>query len=483
MLRLAELWPSTPIVYANIAVTGLTANSREVQQGDVFVALQGLRHDARQFIPQALEQGAVAVLCQDVVGVQDLNGIPIIAIPELPSLLGEIAARFYQQPSQSFAVVAVTGTNGKTSSAQMLAHACQYLGVKSAVLGTLGNGIVGEIQPSSHTTLEAISLQKKLAGFRDEKVQMVAMEASSHGLEQGRLNATAIDTAIFTNLTRDHLDYHGSMASYQQAKALLFQWSTLKNAIFNADDAVSAAYQALVAPNVRCWTYSQQADSTADFVALTIEPSLQGLMLTIKTPLGIVELKSPLLGRFNVSNLLAVLAGLLSINIPLDDAVRALAQVQPVRGRMQCLSNDQITAVVDYAHTPDALEKVLQSLREHTQSQLWCVFGCGGDRDKGKRPLMAEIATRLADKVIITADNPRTEHIDNIIADIRLGITHPQKVTINADRQQAIDYALSHARAGDLVLIAGKGHEDYQEINGVRYHFDDAEIVKHVFAK
>jgi UDP-N-acetylmuramoyl-L-alanyl-D-glutamate--2,6-diaminopimelate ligase len=199
----------------------------------------------------------------------------------------------------------------------------------------------------------------------------------------------------------------------------LFQWPTLKNAIFNADDAVSAAYQALVAPNVRCWTYSQQANSTADFVALTIEPSLQGLMLTIKTPLGVVELKSPLLGRFNVSNLLAVLAGLLSINIPLDDAVRALAHVQPVRGRMQCLSNGQITAVVDYAHTPDALEKVLQSLREHTQGQLWCVFGCGGDRDKGKRPLMAEIATRLADKVIITADNPRTEQIDNIIADIR----------------------------------------------------------------
>lgn len=483
MLRLAELWPSTPTMYADIVVTGLTANSREVQQGDVFVALQGLRHDARQFIPQAIAQGAVAVLCQDAASVQDSNGIPIIATPKLPAFLGEIAARFYQQPSQSFAVVAITGTNGKTSSAQMLAHACQYLGVKSAVLGTLGNGLVGEIQPSTHTTLEAIALQKKLAGFRDAKVQMVAMEASSHGLEQGRLNATNIDTAIFTNLTRDHLDYHGSMASYQQAKAILFQWTTLKNAIFNADDVVSVTYQALVAPNVRCWTYSQQVNSTADFVALSIEPSLQGLMLTVKTPLGIVELKSPLLGRFNVSNLLAVLAGLLSINIPLDDAVRALAQVQPVRGRMQCLSNGQITAVVDYAHTPDALEKVLQSLREHTQGQLWCVFGCGGDRDKGKRPLMAEIATRLADKVIITADNPRTEQIDNIIADIRVGVTHPQKVTINADRQQAIEYALSHVQAGDLVLIAGKGHEDYQEINGVRYHFDDAEIVKHVFAK
>ncbi len=483
MLSLVALWPSTPPLFAHINVQGITSNSRDVQQGDVFIALQGLRHDARAFIPQALAQGAVAVLCQGEGEVITQDGVPIIAIPQLPQLLGAIAARFYQQPSQHFKVVAVTGTNGKTSSAQLLAHACHYLGIKSAVLGTLGNGIVGDIQPSSHTTLEAVQLQKKLASFRDENVQVVALEASSHGLEQGRLTATDIDTAIFTNLTRDHLDYHGSMAAYQQAKAILFQWPSLKTAILNADDEVSKAYQALLAPSVRCWTYSQQAQSQADFVALAIQPSLNGLQLTIKTPLGVVELKSPLLGRFNVSNLLAVLAGLLSIDVSLADALNALTHVPPVCGRMQCLSNGQITAVVDYAHTPDALEKVLQSLREHTQGQLWCVFGCGGDRDTGKRPLMGEIASRLADKVLITADNPRSEDVDAIIADIVVGMSDLANTIIQPNRQLAIEYALHQAKAGDLVLIAGKGHEDYQEIKGVRYRFADAEIVNQVFIK
>lgn len=483
MTRLVDLLASVPSDYANIAVSGLSSNSREVKQGDVFIALQGLRHDARAFIPQAIAQGAVAVLCQADDALYLVNAVPVISVPNLPLLLGDIAARFYQQPSQAFEVVAVTGTNGKTSCAQLLAQACQSLGLTSAVLGTLGNGLVGDIEPSTHTTLEALQLQKKLADFRDAQVQVVAMEASSHGLVQGRLNATQIKTAIFTNLTRDHLDYHGSMAAYQQAKALLFQWPTLTTAIFNADDAASRDYQALVAASVRCWTYSQQADSTADFVALAVEPSLHGLTLTLKTPFGEVKLHSPLLGRFNVSNLLAVLAGLLSLNISLENAITALAQVPPVRGRMQCLSNGHLTAVVDYAHTPDALEKVLQSLREHTQGQLWCVFGCGGDRDTGKRPIMGEIATRLADRVIITADNPRSESVETIINDIMVGVSNPALVVVNAERQQAIDYALTHAKAGDLVLIAGKGHEDYQEINGIRHYFDDVEVVKHAFAK
>ncbi len=483
MLRLAELWPATPNAYADVLVHGLTANSRDVQQGDVFVALQGRQHDARAFIPQAIAQGAVAVLCQHGGETRLDNGIPIIAIAHLPVVLGEIAARFYQQPSQAFHVVAVTGTNGKTSSAQLLAHACDYLGIKAGVLGTLGNGLVGDITPSTHTTLDALQLQKKLASFRDAGAQVVAMEASSHGLEQGRLTATHIETAIFTNLTRDHLDYHGTMAAYQHAKGLLFQWPTLKTAILNADDDAYAEFRSLLASTVTCWSYSQHADSQADFVALDVEPSLQGLILTIQTPHGIVTLKSRLLGRFNVSNLLAVLAALLSIDISLADALTALSAVQPVRGRMQCLSNAHITAVVDYAHTPDALEKVLLSLREHTTGQLWCVFGCGGDRDKGKRPIMGEIASRLADKVVVTADNPRSEQIDAIIADIIAGIAPADAVVVQADRQQAIAYALTQAQAGDLVLIAGKGHEDYQEINGVRYHFDDAEIVASYLSK
>lgn len=478
MTVLKDIWPNVPADYAQIGVTGLTANSRQVQQGDVFIALQGQQHDARKFIPQAIAQGAVAVLCQSTEPHSLIDHVPVLSIADLPQQLGDIAARFYQTPSASMRVVAITGTNGKTSCAQLLAHASQSLVIKSAVLGTLGNGIVGDIQPSTHTTLDALQLQQKLAQFKQAGAQLVAMEASSHGLAQGRLNATEIETAIFTNLSRDHLDYHQTMDAYQQAKSILFQWPTLKTAILNADDPASADFQALLAPHVRCWTYSQQAESTADFVALAIQPSLQGLKLTIKTPLGVVALNSQLLGRFNVSNLLAVLAGLLSIDISLSDAVHALEQVPAVRGRMQCISNQKITVVIDYAHTPDALEKVLTSLREHTTAQLWCVFGCGGDRDKGKRPMMGEIAMRLADKVVITADNPRSEQVNVIMSEIVAGIAaHQHSYLQIADRKQAIEYALSQAQAGDLVLVAGKGHEDYQEIQGVRYLFDDAAIV------
>lgn len=477
MPTLQQIWPATPSIYANMTVTGLTANSRHVQQGDVFVALRGRQHDARHFIPQAITQGAVAVLCQSDEPSTEHADIPIINIADLPQRLGEIAARFYGQPSQDLTVFAVTGTNGKTSCAQLLAHACQLLTKKSAVLGTLGNGLVGELVPSTHTTLDALQLQQKLAEFKQADAQVVALEASSHGLEQGRLSATKIDTAIFTNLSRDHLDYHGTMQAYQQAKALLFTWPTLKTAILNADDPVSDDYQQQLSPNVMCWRYSQDANSDAEFVALDVQPSLQGLIVTVKTPQGIATIHSQLLGRFNVSNLLAVLAGLLSIGVSLDQAVYALSNIQAVRGRMECISNAKITAVVDYAHTPDALEKVLSSLREHTQGQLWCVFGCGGDRDKGKRPIMGEIACRLADKVVVTADNPRSELVSAIIADIEQGMGHQQHIVL-PERKQAIEYALSAAQSGDMVLIAGKGHEDYQEIQGIRHPFDDAQIVR-----
>ena len=476
-MKLAMLWSSIQECYANIDIKRLTANSRQVQQGDVFIALQGRQHDARRFIPQAIAQGAVAIFCQSDEPSTEQTGIPIINIADLPQRLGEIAARFYGQPSQDLTVFAVTGTNGKTSCAQLLAHACQLLTKKSAVLGTLGNGLVGELVPSTHTTLDALQLQQKLAEFKQAGAEVVALEASSHGLEQGRLAATKIDTAIFTNLTRDHLDYHGTMEAYQQAKAILFRWPTLKTAILNADDPVAKDYQQQLNPEVTCWRYSQFPDSDADFVALDIQPSLQGLILTIKTPQGVVTIHSQLLGRFNVSNLLAVLAGLLSMGVSLDQAVYALSHVQAVRGRMECIAQGKITAVVDYAHTPDALEKVLLTLREHTQGQLWCVFGCGGDRDRGKRPIMGEIACRLADKVIVTADNPRSEAVSAIIADIEAGMGHQQHVVL-PERKQAIEYALSAAQSGDIVLIAGKGHEDYQEIQGVRYPFDDAQIIK-----
>ncbi|MFO1391288.1 MAG: UDP-N-acetylmuramoyl-L-alanyl-D-glutamate--2,6-diaminopimelate ligase [Agitococcus sp.] len=484
MTQLVDIWPSVNADYAAINISGLSANSRLIKHGDVFIALQGQQHDARKFIPQAIAQGAVAVLCQTEGETVKQGSVPIIAIKDLPQHLGDIAARFYGHASQDLTVLAVTGTNGKTSCAQLLAHACSFLGKKSAVLGTLGNGLVGELVPSSHTTLDALQLQQKLAQFKQAGAQVVALEASSHGLEQGRLSATHIDTAIFTNLSRDHLDYHGTMEAYQQAKALLFKWPTLKTAILNADDPVADEYQQLLKPNVKCWRYSQNPHSNADFVAIEVKPSLQGLVVKVKTPKGIVAINSQLLGRFNVSNLLAVLAGLLSIDVSLTDAINTLNHVQAVKGRMQCLSNGNITAVVDYAHTPDALEKVLHSLREHTQGQLWCVFGCGGDRDKGKRAMMGEIASRLADKVVVTADNPRSEPVSQILDQIVQGVTlNSGTYWVMADRKQAINYALSSAQAGDMVLIAGKGHEDYQEINGVRYPFDDAAIVHNYLEK
>lgn len=478
MTQLVDILPSISPEFAQLQVSGLSANSLHVKQGEVFIALQGQHHDARKFIPQAIAQGAVAVLCQGEGAVTVQQSVPIIYMADLPQQLGAIAARFYQQPSQAFNVIAITGTNGKTSCAQLLAHTAHYLHIKAAVLGTLGNGLVGDITPSTHTTLDAIQLQQKLAQFKQAGAQLVALEASSHGLEQGRLLATNIDTAIFTNLSRDHLDYHGTMQAYQQAKGLLFSWPTLKTVILNADDEASLDFEQHLAPDVKCWRYSQNPNGNADFVALNIELSLHGLVLGVKTPFGVVNLNSPLLGRFNVSNLLAVLAGLLSVGVTIDDALQALAQVQPVRGRMQCLSNAKITAVVDYAHTPDALEKVLMTLREHTQGQVWCVFGCGGDRDKGKRSMMGEIASRLADKVVVTADNPRSEAVGQILESIVQGVrANNTPYWVMADRKQAIHYALGQAQTGDVVLIAGKGHEDYQEINGVRYPFDDAAVV------
>lgn len=479
MRALGEIFPDAPADLATLPVSGLTADSRQVRPGWLFLALRGRRLDARTLVPAVAAQGAVAVLAESGVTGEE-SGIPVVAAPDLPARLGEIASRFHGCPGQSLRVMAVTGTNGKTSTAQLLAHACDYLGMRSAVLGTLGNGLVGEMKPSTHTTLDAVQLQEHLARFRDAGATVVAMEASSHGLEQGRLNATPITTAIFTNLTRDHLDYHGHMNAYRDAKGLLFRWPDLKFAILNDDDPVSADYRRLLAPGVCCWSYSQQSGSDADFVALSVQPSLQGLSLRVRTPQGEADLETRLLGRFNVSNLLAVLAGLLSLGVSLPQAVKALAVVHPVRGRMECYSNGATTAVVDYAHTPDALEKVLMTLREHVRGRLYCVFGCGGDRDPGKRSLMGAIAARLADKVIVTSDNPRSEEPQAIIADVLSGIAESERdrVQVSMDRRAAIRLALAEAAAGDLVLVAGKGHEDYQEIRGVRYAFDDAEEIR-----
>lgn len=483
MKRLHDLWPDIGVAHAAISISAVVLDSREVRHGMLFVALKGLQRDARDFIADVIAAGAAAVFAdQDEKWPQDtvINGIPVIVIPQLAQQAGVIAARFFDQPSEKMQLLAVTGTNGKTSVANLLAGAMSRLGRKSGVLGTLGNGLYGALEKSTHTTLDACHLQALLAQFVTEGASTTALEASSHGLVQGRLNGTRIDVALFTNLTRDHLDYHGDMESYAAAKEILFRWPQLKAAVLNADDAAAERYRAAIAPGVAVLSYSQHAESTADIRALDIQPTLSGLALRIATPAGDCTLAVPLLGRFNVSNLLAVIGGMLALDIPLADIAEALRFAQPVPGRMESFIGEHPTVVVDYAHTPDALEKVLSSLREHAEAELVCVFGCGGDRDRGKRPLMGQIAARFADRVVVTSDNPRTENPDAIVSEILAGSGHD--VLVEMDRHRAIRESIAAAGRHDIVLVAGKGHEDYQEIAGVRQHFSDAEEVRAALA-
>lgn len=503
-----SLWPAVATAWADYEVTALTQDSRQVQPGVGFVALAGIQHDARQHIAAAIAAGATVVFAEaggdwqqsylanvePASGSVDhgrkpseclqggnsvaVRGVPIIVIANLSHQLGHIAARFYDEVAQALTVVAVTGTNGKTSIANLLAGACVQLGQRAAVIGTLGNGFYGQLEASQFTTPDPLQLQSLLAQLRTDGANLVAMEASSHGLEQGRMVGTRIHTAVFTNLTRDHLDYHGDMAHYAAAKAHLFQWPGLRAAVINADDSQGAAYQALLAADVACLTYSLVPASKADVVAESIALSLAGLVIEVRTATGRATLRSALLGRFNASNLLAVLATLLTLNYSLSEAVAALSTVAPVAGRMQCLRvPGSALAVVDYAHTPDALEHALLAAREHTQGKLWCVFGCGGGRDTGKRPEMGRIAASAADVVVLTSDNPREEDPLLILAHTQTGMANAKVLHVIADRASAIAYALTHAEADDVVLIAGKGHETYQEIKGVRYPFNDVEQV------
>lgn len=481
MKTLADLLPEISAAWAGITVASLVSDSRQVRPGSGFVALIGHGHDARQHVPAAIAAGAVAVLAEAGGDWQEsrvIDGVPVLVVSDLAARLGDIAARFHDHPSQAMTVTAVTGTNGKTSIANLIAGAEQALGHRAAVIGTLGNGFFGELKSSQFTTPDPLQLQGLLASYRAGGARLVAMEASSHGLEQGRMVGTRIHTAIFTNLTRDHLDYHGDMESYAAAKSRLFTWPGLRAAVINVDDPQGDRYRALLAPEVRCLRYSLDPASTADIVAESVMPALDGLRLRVRTPQGVADLHSPLIGRFNASNLLAVLGTLLTLGHSLEDAVAALAQAQPVAGRMQCLHQAGAPlAVVDYAHTPDALEQALKAAREHTRGRLWCVFGCGGGRDTGKRPQMGAISARLADRCVITTDNPRDEDPQVILAHVRSGMPSDADARIVADRAEAIRLALREAAPEDVVLVAGKGHETYQEICGVRHPFSDVEQV------
>ncbi|MGP9692701.1 UDP-N-acetylmuramoyl-L-alanyl-D-glutamate--2,6-diaminopimelate ligase [Psychrobacter sp. AOP30-A2-5] len=416
---------------------------------------------------------------------------PVLYVPNIRDFLGTlIQARLqYQQPVTLPTVIAVTGTNGKTTISQLVAQLTQLTGMSSAVMGTAGNGRLGALVQASHTTGDALAVQQFLYQMGTENAELLALEASSHGLDQQRLQGMPVSVAIYTNLSRDHLDYHADMAEYAAAKARLFDkahFPDLTHAIINIDDdSAQIMLDTAHASDLTVWTYSLESSKSATFVAAEIKPSLQGVEISLRTDLGDGEVNhlgivSPLLGRFNVANLLAAMAAAVALGISLERIAAVVPQLQGAVGRMQRVPSNDGCFIVDYAHTPDALSQVLASLKTHCKGQLWAVFGCGGDRDAGKRPLMTQAGLAGADKVVLTADNPRTEDPNAILQDMQAGMTSEQyqRTYIEPARQTAIEYAVNKAAPDDMVVIAGKGHETYQEINHVRYDFDDSVILQ-----
>jgi len=468
---------------AGIVVQGMQMDSRQVKAGDVFFALFGKNHDARDYIELAVSNGAVAVVADaggKWQGLIHIGKVPVIAVQNLRAKLGDIAASFYHHPSHAMPVIGVTGTNGKTSCTQFIAQILAALGQSCGVVGTLGYGVYPELKDTGFTTPDPLALQAALAELREQRTAVLAMEASSQGLHQHRLQSVEFHTAVFTNLTRDHLDYHGTMEAYAESKRRLFELPTLKVGIVNMDDNHAVVMLNALPRCARSFTYSI-SNPLADVYARSISYRGDGFDLQLTTPWGEGMIRSSLLGAFNVSNLLAAVAAVMTLPAAyaLDEVLKAASSIKPVNGRMAVIGSvDGMTAVVDYAHTPDGLRSALEAVRQHASGNVWCVFGCGGNRDQGKRPLMAEVAEALADHVIVTDDNPRLENADDIVRQILLGFSRRDEVMVERDRAAAIRMAVSRAASGDMVLVAGKGHENYQDIGGQRMVFSDASQVR-----
>jgi UDP-N-acetylmuramoyl-L-alanyl-D-glutamate--2,6-diaminopimelate ligase len=485
---------------------GLSADSRDLHAGDTFVAYPGAISDGRRYIADAIARGAAAVLWErEAFSWNEAWRVPNVAVDGLRAMAGEIAHEVFGRPSEKLWLAGVTGTNGKTSCSHWIAQALTALGRKTAVIGTLGSGFPAtpetasaqQFAPAVNTTPNAIDLHRRLAELLLAGAQGVAMEVSSIGLDQGRVNGAQFDVALFTNFSRDHLDYHGDMERYAAAKARMFDSPGLSGAVLNMDDVLAVRIaQKLAGSKVACAGYSAHAGAAGaarlEFFleAENIRVSERGLAFGVVSSWGRAEVHSRLLGRFNVPNLLGVLGVLLGTGVALEQAVVALAALTPPPGRMQRLGGaGKPLAVVDYARNPDALEAVMMSVRPLAQAsggRLICVFGCGGDRDRGKRPLMGAIAARNADFVVLTSDNPRSEDPLAIITDILEGVLGEtragQEPQVIVDRREAIAAAIAGAAAGDVVLIAGKGHEDYQESAGQRIPFLDAAVAAEALA-
>jgi len=464
-------------------VHGIVDDSRKVRAGDLYCACPGARHDGRDYIADALDRGAAAVAFESGDGWLPAvsTAVPLVPVAGLHGQLGAIAARFYHYPGRHLRVVGITGTNGKTSVSQLLAAMLNALGERCAAIGTLGYGFPPELTSTGYTTPDAISLQAILYDLLAGGARAVALEASSHGLQQGRLGDTPVQTAVFTNLTRDHLDYHGDFAAYGAAKASLFHRRGLQTAVMNIDDPFGAELAAGLDPAVACVTVSLY-DRGADIHCRSAGFETHGVRAVVHTPWGDGELVSSLLGDFNLANLLAVIGVACSAGHALPAVLRAVRGLQPVEGRLQVVHDSEPMVVVDYAHTPDALAKALAACRRHTAGRLWLVFGCGGDRDRGKRPQMGAVAASGADCVVVTSDNPRNEDPQRIIAEVLGGMGAMSGAVVEVDRAAAIRLAVQGAAPGDCVLVAGKGHEDYQEIGGRRLPFKDSEQVRTALA-
>ena len=484
---LAELTAGLIAVPERLMVSDVTADSRAVTPGALFLACRGRTHHGMRFAAEALARGARAVLYEtggpaDEVPPAPPPGAFVGGVANLSAHAGAIADRFFGAPSAQLTVAGITGTNGKTTCAWLLAQALEAAGRPAAYMGTLGFGRPPHLTPTAHTTPDAVSVQRQLALLRALGAECVGMEVSSHALDQHRVSGVRFNTAAFTNLTRDHLDYHGTMEAYGAAKARLFDCAGLAHRVINIDDPFGAALAARAADARLIVTTraAARAPGAAQYVrALRVTPDPTGLTIAVDSSFGQAELAVRLMGEFNVDNSLTVLAVLLAWDVPLGEAVRALGRSRPASGRMEMFGGRGLTplAIVDYAHTPDALEKALRASRLHCRGQLRVVFGCGGDRDPGKRPLMGRLAAELADDLIVTDDNPRSEDPARIVADILAGIPHGVPLVVEHDRELAIRLGLSRSGPDDVVLIAGKGHEDYQILGSVRRPFRDQAVV------
>lgn len=476
-MMLRQLLPGMPV--PAIAIQGICEDSRRIKSGDLFCAVAGELTDGRDYIEVAVARGAAAVLGEAPLPEMSNPMVPMIAVEGLSSRLSEIAGRFYGHPSEALSVFAVTGTNGKTSFTQFLAQALSSANVKCGMIGTMGSGVPGALIEPGLTTPAAIDVQRKLRELVDCGCESVVLEASSHGLVQGRLKNVGVGTAVLTNITHDHLDYHGTFEAYRKAKELLFHIDSVSNAVINLDDEFAYNLVAGLSGGVRVVGYSVKKEADVSLIKAAATGS--GVEVSVSVYSDIIKARLPLFGLFNVQNVLAVIATFVSMGWRTSQIEASLKNLSPVVGRMDVFRRaGRPTIIVDYAHTPDALRKALSAVQEHfPKHHISCVFGCGGDRDSSKRPVMGRIASRFAHRVVLTSDNPRSENPDSIIREIQTGVKGADLHVI-ADRADAIREAIRLASRNGIIVIAGKGHEDYQELASGRVPFSDYAFIDEV---